>query len=155
MPTSGKGGHAVALATRTEIVLMRNFTYHAAVLIVCIAVGCASAEAEKRVSAADDAPAQLPQSVVKAAADAAPGLEITHAKRLEKRKEIVYRLKGADADGKEYTLTVTEAGEVRQLNASKKKVKPEVAEVNDGPFRKIGSIQNAAIRESSGVVASR
>jgi hypothetical protein len=71
--------------------------------------------------------------------------------------KVLYRLKGADADGKEYTLTVTESGEVRQLKSSKKTSSKttEIVETNDSPFRKIGWIQYAAIRESSGVVASR
>src|SRR5688572_8462696 len=134
---------------------MRNITCHAAVLVACIALGCASAEAEKRANAPVTTD-QLPQLVVKAADDAVPGLEITDGKRLEKRKEVVYRLKGADADGKEYTLTVTESGQVRQLKSSRKQSsKAEVAETNDSPFRKVGSIAYRSIRESSGVVASR
>ena len=136
---------------------MRNITCHAAVLVACIALGCASAEAEKR-SNADVTADQLPQPVAQAAADAAPGLEITDARRLEKRKEVLYRLKGADADGKQYTLTVTESGEVRQLKSSKKessRTEVVVVETNDTPFRKIGVIAYKAIRESSGVVASR
>src|SRR5688572_25347931 len=115
---------------------MRNISYHATMLVACIVLGCASAEAEKRSNAGDTTD-QLPQLVLKAAADAVPGLEITDTKRLEKRKETVYRLKGADADGKEYTLTVTESGQVRQLKSSRKQSsKAEVAETNDSPFRK-------------------
>ena len=134
---------------------MRKITHHATVLVASIVLGCASADAEKRAEV-DHAAEQLPQPVLQAATDAVPGLEVTDGKRLAKRKEVVYRLKGADADGKEYTLTVTESGQVRQVNASKKKApKPEVAETNDSPFRKIGLIAYKPIRESSGVVASR
>ena len=137
---------------------MKNF-YRTTALLACLACGCASAEADKRTSTADAAAAdQLPQPVLTAASTAVEGLEITDAKRREKRKEVIYKLRGAAPDGKTYDLTVTEAGKVvalKEQGSSKKKVKPQVAEVNNSPFQQIGAIQYPAIRESSGVVASR
>ena len=138
---------------------MKNF-YRTTTLLACLACGCASAEADKRTSAAAAAaaPDQLPQPVLTAASTAVEGLEITEARRREKRKETIYKLKGAAPDGKTYDLTVSEAGKIlalKEQGSSKKKVRPPVAEVNNSPFHQIGAIQYPAIRESSGVVASR
>jgi hypothetical protein len=137
---------------------MRNTTRRtAALLVVAITCGCASADAAKRTSASY-AVDQLPQPVVAAAGNAVKGIEITDAKRRVKRKEVVYNLRGFTADGKEYELKVSEIGkvlDVEEESAKKKDAQAQASIPSDSPFRQIGAIQHPSIRESSGIVASR
>jgi hypothetical protein len=139
---------------------MRNVKYQfvVAALVTCMACGCASADAEKRVKA-DTQVEQLPEPVAAAAGNAVEGIEITDAKRRAKRDEAVYKLEGFTREGKEYVLKVTESGKVLTVEAArttkKKTAKAELAQQNNSPFQLVGSIQHSPIRESSGVVASR
>src|SRR5687768_11047730 len=121
--------------------------------------GCASADAQR--SKADVSIESLPPAVTAAAHEAVEGIHLVDAKLRKKRWETVYKLEGIAA-GKDYELKVTAAGEVLDVSEAQRRVKKtkgadeaDAADAPPTPFRQIATIQHPAIKESSGIVASR
>jgi hypothetical protein len=128
------------------------------ILPALIALGCSSAEAQKRPKAAIEIH-RLPAPVVSAANSAVKDLQITKAKQRHKRDEVIYKIDGL-AQGKEYELKITADGRILDLeqeDADDRSHSKDAASeaVISTPFQLTGTITHAPIRESSGVAASR
>ena len=126
---------------------------------------------------------QVPRAVLDAAEKEAPGIALDEAKRRDKKSGIIYKLEGT-AGGREYEFKIDARGNVldvevddeddagpkasRQVRAARtvpttrdatcatrsaKAAPPRPA--GDSPAAQVGWLKHAAIRESSGIAASR
>jgi hypothetical protein len=122
-----------------------------------LAVACSAALAAKRTEKADVPLDNVPRPVIAAAQKAVSGFAPLEAKKRDKKSGAVYKLDGVAGDV-EYEIKVDAAGRVLDVEASDE-MRPARRKagkmVVNTPFRQSGVIAHAAVRESSGIVASR
>ena len=127
--------------------------------------GASHAEAKAALKNGDVLLDRVPDVVVIAADEAVAGIELTGARLRTKRSGVTFTLTGV-RDGRQYRLKVDAAGKVLGVKEHKAKraranggAKADGTAKADtryaGPARRVGFIRHAAVRESSGLVASR
>ena len=117
---------------------------------------------------------QVPHAVLDAANKEAPGIRLSEAKRRNKKSGVIYKLEGRAA-GREYEFKIDAAGSVLEMEVEsaagggaerrpRRRVSPTVPTTRDSGAStpavetraaRVGWIRHAAIRESSGIAASR
>ena len=141
-------------------------------LIASVAAGgCCLALVAARSHKADVPLEQVPQVVLAAAEKAVDGIALSEAKIRTKKSGVVFKLEGT-ADSRGYEIKVDAAGRVLDVERddgagraggaggkSKKAAAPAAALIGEtfpgSPAVRVGFIAHGAVRESSGVAASR
>lgn len=124
-----------------------------------LAVLASCALAPAKPDKADVPIADLPPAIVSAAEKAVPGVHLTEAKRRSRKATTFYKLAG-NKDGKAYEMRINADGTVLKVEqegaARARRGKVVLARIaGESPARQIGAIDHPAIRESSGLAASR